>query len=228
MALSASELLQLQQSLTQLAKASSNIASFATQLGNVQSTNISSVQTETKYRRTVIDDYDSLSKALKNQTKEFKDVLKHVNDFSTSVTNIKDKQTAVSDELTTLQAAISAAGVATAQQMIRQTRLTRMYDHLSDELGKAASAEKSRNISSAVIDLVQSSAAAAKYRSEYEKDFYGRQLATEIKSSLANITNQIGGKFGNQLLELTDVSQIAKFANAQDAAIQSLINNTKN
>lgn len=227
MALSASELLQLQQSLTQLAKASSNIASFATQLGNVQSTNISSVQTETKYRRTVIDDYDSLSKTLKNQTKEFKDVLKHVNDFSESVTNIKDKQTAVSDELTTLQAAISAAGVATAQQMIRQTRLTKMYDHLSDELGKAASAEKSRNISSAVIDLVQSSAAAAKYRSEYEKDFYGRQLATEIKSSLANITNQIGGKFGNQLLELTDVSQIAKFANAQDAAIQSLINNNK-
>lgn len=227
MALSASELLQLQQSLTQLAKASSNIASFATQLGSVQGQNVTATQTETRLRRTVIDDYDSLSKTLKNQSKEFKDVLKNVNDFSASVTDIKNKHDAVADKLNTLQAAIAAAGTATTQQITRQNRLTTLLDRYSERLNNEASAERSTNISNAVIGLIESTSQAARNQSEYERDFYGRQLATEIRSSLANITNQIGGTFGDQLLRMTDVSQIAGFAEAQNTAIQSIISNNR-
>ena len=227
MALSSAELLQLQQSLTQLAKASSNIASFATQLGSIQSNSTTTIQTETKYRRTVIDDYASLSKTLQNQSKQFKDVLKNVNDFSDSVTQLKDKQSIVSGNLATLQAAIAAAGSATSAQTVRQTKLTNMFDRLAEKINIASLSEKNEKVSDAVISLIESSKDAARYRSEYEKDFYGRQLANEVRTALDNIASVTGAKFGSQLLDFADMGKLAEFADLQQQVVRSLLDNNQ-
>jgi hypothetical protein len=252
MALSASELLQLQQALTQLAKASSSIASFATQLGNVQSDNITAAQAETKKRRTVIDDYDSLSKVLQDQAKDFKNVQKTVDGFSQNLDDANRRHKMVSNALDTLQSSISAAGNATAAQTLKQTLLSRTLANVAAERETERSriVEQSRNVSATISSLVQSSNANAAQRNEQEKQFYGRklpetmqsalrgvsqvagsqlgrQLPTSIQSALSGLAKIAGPQLSRQLMSYTNTGALTRFNDVQQRATQSLIANNQ-
>jgi hypothetical protein len=224
MALSASDQILLQQSLSQLAQSASSVARYSSALNNAQQTSATSTVNLSRVQTTSIGDYEKLSKTLKSNTDAFKDTLKNINDYSKKIQQTTTDYKTASDNLDNFNRMISAAGgIMTSAQRAQLASLNSILSSAAEDQSRASTAHN--NALNIITDIVQSTRDAIQYRNEYEKDFFGRQLASEVRSSLDAIAGQVAGTFSKQLLTMTDVERVAQFANAQSEFIQSMISN---
>lgn len=225
MALSASDQIILQQSLSQLAQAASAVARYSTAFNNAQQANTASTGNLTRQQSSSGAEYEKLSKTLKSNSEAFKNTLKNIDDYRKKVQQSSNDYQTASDNLKAFNDSVSAAGgMMTSAQRAQLASLNSILAAAADERSKVTEAQQ--GVFNLIGDIVQSTKEAVRYRDEFEKDYFGRQLASEIKTSLENIAGQTAGTFSKQLLTLADVERISNFADVQSSLIQSMIGNS--
>lgn len=225
MALSASDQILLQQSLSQLAQSASSVARYSSALNNAQQTSATATGNLSKIQTTSVGDFEKLSKTLKSNAVAFKDTIKNINDYSKKVQQTTDDYKTASDNLNIFNQQIAAAGgMMTNAQRATLASLNSILASAAEEQSRASTAHN--NAFNIIADIVQSTRDAIQYRNEYEKDFFGRQLASEVRSSLESIAGQTAGTFSKQLLTMSDVTRVAQFAEAQSELVKSMMNNS--